>query len=213
MRGENKMKIRSLFQIFFHPKQILQTNLQHGNLFFPILFISLLSGAFSLSTVWALPDNFMGESYLKTIASVFAIFYACLTPLFNIFILSIINYIALAALDAFTPFRKLMIIGLYAYMPLFIDSALKLVMTLYLGKAIAFSPTSLTLLLPPDAPFLLNRFINSLSFSGLWSIGIYLLGLSLSVPKTQKRKVVTILLVLNILLSIIPNFLIMGPMK
>ncbi|QHZ49495.1 YIP1 family protein [Paenibacillus larvae] len=207
------MKIRSLFQIFFHPKQVLQTNLQHGNLFFPILFISLLSGAFSLSTVWALPDNFIGQSYLKAITGAFAVIYACLIPLFSIFILSIINYIALAALDAFTPFRKLMIIGLYAYMPLFIDSALKLVMTLYLGKAIAFSPTSLTLLLPPDASFLLNRFINSLSFSGLWSIGIYLLGVSLLVPESKKRKVIVVLLVLNILLSVIPNFLTMNPLK
>ncbi|MCY9510483.1 hypothetical protein M5W68_09175 [Paenibacillus larvae] len=207
------MKIRSLFQIFFKPKQVLQTNIQHVQLFSPILFIGLLSGFFSLLSVWALPDHFIGQSYLKTITGAFAVIYACLIPLFSIFILSIINYIALAALDAFTPFRKLMIIGLYAYMPLFIDSALKLVMTLYLGKVIAFSPTSLTLLLPPDASFLLNRFINSLSFSGLWSIGIYLLGVSLLVPESKKRKVIVVLLVLNILLSVIPNFLTMNPLK
>lgn len=207
------MKIKSLFQIFFKPRQVLQANMQHMHLFFPILFIGLLSGFFSFLSFWALPDNFMGQSYLKAIAGAFAIIYACLIPLFSIFIISIIHYIALASLDAFTPIRKLMIIGIYAYMPLFIDSALKLILTIYMGKAIAFSPTSLVRLLPPDTPFLLNQLINSLSISGMWSIAIYLLGVSSLVPQSKKRTVIAVLLVLNILLSVIPNLLTINPMK
>ncbi|MCQ6530726.1 YIP1 family protein [Bacillus mycoides] len=202
----------NFINIFFSPKQVFEKRLKKSNALLPLLFISCLSVILSVCTVLTVGEKVLLKNnmeYVKTIVLAFAIVAGIFSPLMGVLINSIINYIALIASDIHIEFRKLMIVGFYAYMPVLLEVLLKLIVSLYLKGSIQYSPTSLGIFLS-NQNSILSGFSNSFSGCVIWSVGIYIIGVLVLAEEQNikaKRKIVTILICTNLILTIITSLI------
>ncbi|KXY70200.1 YIP1 family protein [Bacillus tropicus] len=201
------MKIYSFIHIFFSPKKVLEENIKKYDLILPVIVIGLCSAILAVLSVLTLPNiNTEGElQYLKTIMLIFAVFLGVISPLLGVVINSLINYILLTIVDSYVEFRKLMIIGFYAYMPVLVDSLLKLIVSINIGKIFPYSPTSIAIL-SSNHNSLFSMIANSFSICGVWSLFIYALGVFLAVKESnynKRKKAVVIIVCTNIIITLL----------
>ncbi|HDT6578600.1 YIP1 family protein [Bacillus cereus] len=205
------MKISSFIHIFFYPKKILEENMKKFDLILPVIIIGLCSAILAALAVLALPSVDTGGElqYLKTIMLIFAVFLGVISPLLGVVINSLINYILLTIVDSYVEFRKLMIIGFYAYMPILVDSLLKLIVSINIGKIFPYSPTSIAIL-SSKHDSLFSTLANSFSICGIWSLFIYALGAFLAVKESnynKRNKAVIIIVCTNIIFTVLVGIL------
>ncbi|MEI4616443.1 YIP1 family protein, partial [Bacillus cereus] len=205
------MKIYSFIHIFFSPKKVLEENTKKYDLLLPVIVIGLCSAIIAVLSVLILPNiSTEGElHYLKTITLIFALILGVISPFLGIVITSLINYILLAVVDSYVEFRKLMIIGFYAYMPVLIDSLLKLIVSINIGKIFPYSPTSIAIL-SSNHNSLFSIVMNSFSFCGIWSLFIYALGVFLVVKESnynKRKQAVIIIVCTNIIFTLLISML------
>ncbi|MES5943654.1 MULTISPECIES: YIP1 family protein [unclassified Bacillus cereus group] len=202
----------NFINIFFSPKQVFEKRLTESNALLPLLFISCFSVILSVCTVLTVGEKVLLKNnmeYVKTIVLAFAVVAGIFSPLMGVLINSIINYIALIVNDIHIEFRKLMIIGFYAYMPVLLEVLLKLIVSLYLKESIQYSPTSLGMFLS-NQNSVLSGFVNSFSGCIIWSVAIYIIGVLVLAEEQNikaKRKIVTILICTNLILTIITSLI------
>lgn len=202
----------SFINILFSPKKVFEKKLKKSNALFPFIFISCFSVLLSVCSVLTVGDKILLKNnmeHVKTIVLAFSIVVGLFSPIMGILINSIINYIALIVSDIHIEFRKLMIIGFYAYMPVLLDALLKLILSLYLKESIQYSPTSLGMFLS-NQNTLLSGFVNNFGGCVIWSLCIYIIGvivLSEEQNITDKRKIITVLICTNLILTIITSLI------
>lgn len=202
------MRMKSFYEVLYSPKKTIQNNVNSTNLLTPTFIIGAFSAIFTILSTLFMADTLIREKdieYIKPIIIFFSIIVGGISPLISILISSIINYIALIVADVFVEFRKLMIIGFYAYIPVLIDFLLKIVISLALGQNFRYSPTSLAEFIPEEN-ILIQNLLNSFSVTGIWSLVIYFIGLLLLINENNdlknKKKAVIVVLIVNILLTI-----------
>lgn len=97
-----------------------------------------------------------------------------------------------------------MIIGFYAYMPVLLDSLLKLIVSINIGKIFPYSPTSIAIL-STNHNSLFSKIANSFSICGIWSLCIYALGVFLVVKENnynKRKQAVIIIACTNIIFTL-----------
>ncbi|MCI0768190.1 hypothetical protein [Bacillus sp. TL12] len=202
--------LKPLFFILTKPKVTLINIFNKKNILITVLLICFINAILSLiltielfnqtTLIKELNLNTSINNFLKIFTYLIAFFSSFINPLINTVITTIIILITYYIFKIKIEFKQLFIIGLLAYIPYLIDISLRIIVQFFYNEIITGHITSIFFFMTQNK----NPMINALKFysiASIWSIVIYIIGLTILVKKEKQTIAITIVILLLLIIT------------
>ncbi|MGG3573695.1 YIP1 family protein [Bacillus gobiensis] len=212
------MEILRIGKSLFMPKVILQEKFEQENITSLVFYLSLISAIFAVVSisVFDIEDisKVLGVTSIDlSLYKAYKIFMllgsgilAFFTPTIITLINTIFNFLLLWILQTSISFKKLFIIGMYAYVPLLIDVLVRIFIEFIVSDPVFQSPARIFFFLP-DSDNLIIKGLSTITLFTIWSIVIYSIGVSMEVPKNKQKRAILVLVITNVLIIFTTTFI------
>ncbi|QYR23009.1 hypothetical protein KZ483_08820 [Paenibacillus sp. sptzw28] len=211
------MVLTDVAKVIVNPKPIMEKWMKREQFFSLIAIISIFSLVLAVASIsfFRAEDmsKVLGYSIESDTYEAYKIFMmlgsgivALFTPVVFILLNSIVNKLLLLLFRVNIPFRQLFILGSFAYIPLLMDTLLRIGIQLFTLKPLMESPAKLfPFLSAEDSP--IAGMLSALTVFGIWSMLLYTLGIYLMSPENRRVRSVALVIVTWLASSLISGYI------
>jgi hypothetical protein len=215
-REVSRMVLADFVHVLVNPKPVMERRLKQEQFFSMMAMLSLVSVVLAVASV----SFFRAEDLSKTLGikvevdtyEAYKIFMllgtgivACFTPVMFVLLNTALNKLLLLLFKVRISFRQLFILGIFAYIPLQMDTLLRIIVQLFIGKPLLQSPARIfAFLTVSDTP--LMKMLSVFTVFGVWSMLLYAFGVYLLAAENVRRRSVLVVVAAWIVSTIVSGY-------
>ncbi|MFD1954462.1 hypothetical protein ACFSL6_09880 [Paenibacillus thailandensis] len=211
------MLLADFVKVMVAPRPVMERRLRQERFFSMILLLSLLSAVLAVTSV-----SFFRAEDMSRVAGIeinqdtyeaykiFLLFGTAFMSVFSpvVFILlnSLFNKLMLFIFRVSIPLRRLFILGILAYVPMLMDTVLRIVIQLFIQRPLTESPANLfAFLVESDSQ--LGKTLSVFTVFGVWSMALYAVGVYMLAPERARVRSVAVVVVTWLIATIVSGLI------
>lgn len=211
------MLLADSVKVMVAPRPVMERRLRQERFFSMILLLSLLSAVLAVTSV-----SFFRAEDMSRVAGIeinqdtyeaykiFLLFGTAFMSVFSpvVFILlnSLFNKLMLFIFRVSIPLRRLFILGILAYVPMLMDTVLRIVIQLFIQRPLTESPANLfAFLVESDSQ--LGKTLSVFTVFGVWSMALYAVGVYMLAPERARVRSVAVVVVTWLIATIVSGLI------